>query len=255
MTFTQILQKIQDMDLEQARDSSTANQLLQSLESLYKEEGIIDKNGLLVHDKLEEYHKGLMEDRGVNTHHAMSQQTIEKINLLSETLGSTNSKIGLLLGISNIVSETLNTNIAKKNGESIKDIMNKYQTHLSKKMQDNFGDGYTKFKHVVFEEHNPDGLTKYQIKLVNRYVQVTQACDYFSKNGVDAVAVDRAKVAAKDCINQRPDWSERPFLQKLTDFLSLGVKPLYRAFSSKEKPLMKDLENITNPGISPRSLK
>ena len=62
------------------------------------------------------------------------------------------------------------------------------------------------------------------------------------KESLTASDMKFAKEQIKKCLDNKPDWTERPFLQKLTDVLSFGIKPLYRAFFSKEKELQKTME-------------
>ncbi|KTD53775.1 hypothetical protein Lsan_4185 [Legionella santicrucis] len=52
--------------------------------------------------------------------------------------------------------------------------------------------------------------------------------------------------ALEVCITNQPAWSERPYLQRLTDILSFGFKMLYREFCSKEDNLHNKLESRLN---------
>ncbi len=62
------------------------------------------------------------------------------------------------------------------------------------------------------------------------------------KNSLTAKDMKFAKEQIKKCLDNNPDWTERPFLQKLIDVLIFGIKPLYQAFFSKEKELQKTME-------------
>lgn len=60
-----------------------------------------------------------------------------------------------------------------------------------------------------------------------------------------------AQEQVKKCIDNKPEWLERPFLQILTDIMSLGIIPLYRAFNSKENDLQETMQQSFNsPKIS-----
>lgn len=49
------------------------------------------------------------------------------------------------------------------------------------------------------------------------------------------------------CQKNRPTWEERPFLQKITDVLTAGIKILIRNSISKEENLTETLgKTITN---------
>ena len=79
-------------------------------------------------------------------------------------------------------------------------------------------------------------------KMLTRYQNISDlAATLASKKTLNHSDIKLATNKIITCLNNKPDWSERPFLQKLTDVLSLGIKPLYRAFFSKEKTLQKDM--------------
>lgn len=68
------------------------------------------------------------------------------------------------------------------------------------------------------------------------------------KNILDPDDLQEAKNTLNVCLSNKPGWSERPLLQKLTDVLSFGFKALYRAFTSKEK----ELEDKVDQSLKPR---
>lgn len=91
-------------------------------------------------------------------------------------------------------------------------------------------------------------ITPKNEKLAMRYKAIFELDKTIKdKSNLSAEDIEKAKKALKTCLNNKPEWSERPFLQKLTDVLSIGFKPLYRAFFSKEKELEKKLENDLSP--------
>ena len=122
--------------------------------------------------------------------------------------------------------------ICKKQQE-IKVAVKEYSEYLSKKAtnEDLFND-YS----VSHEKTTKRG------KLEKRYIAISKLNkDIKDKDFLDDNDIKNAKDALSICLDNKPNWSERSFLQKLTDVLSMGFKPLYRAFFSKEKELEKKL--------------
>lgn len=123
----------------------------------------------------------------------------------------------------------------------LKDNIPTYKSHLENKLKENG---------VVIpppkEMHDaPPTIIK---KLVTRYQAVSDIENRIKdKESLNEIDMKFVKEKIKICLDHKPDWSERPFLQKLTDVLSFGIKPLYRAFFSKEKELQKTLEQSITP--------
>lgn len=111
-----------------------------------------------------------------------------------------------------------------------------YKDHLENKLKEN-GVGIPPPKEM------PEETSSMVKKMVTRYQAVLDLGEKIKdKESLTAGDMKFAKEQINKCLNNRPDWSERPFLQKLTDVLSIGIKPLYRAFFSKEKELQKTME-------------
>lgn len=81
--------------------------------------------------------------------------------------------------------------------------------------------------------------------LINRYQAITELHDHIKdKKMLTAEDLATAKNSFTKCKNNHPGWSERTFVQKLTDILSLGFKPLYRTLFSQEARLSKEIATI-----------
>jgi len=93
-----------------------------------------------------------------------------------------------------------------------------------------------------------DEITPKQDKTRKRYEAIL-LLDKRIRNKLilDDIDILSAKDALNMCITNRPDWSERPFLQRLTDVLSFGFKPLFRFFTSKETELEEKLDQQLKP--------
>jgi hypothetical protein len=92
-------------------------------------------------------------------------------------------------------------------------------------------------------------LTPKQEKLKTRYNAIRELDDQI--NDKNCLEINKtAKKALNSCLENHPDWSERSFLQKLTDVLSFPFKPLYRAFFSKERMFENELsQSIEGPKL------
>lgn len=124
---------------------------------------------------------------------------------------------------------------------TIKQILFLYKTHLREKLlEDNF---------IIVEENL--GLlylgvpTAKQVKLIHRYeciaVLEQQLQNKCSLGQEDKLAI----VAAIDhCRKNEPEWGERRFFQQFTDILSVGIKPLYRNFFSKEAFYLAGMQEV-----------
>ncbi|WP_287007478.1 hypothetical protein [Legionella sp.] len=92
---------------------------------------------------------------------------------------------------------------------------------------------------------SPDEPTSKQQKLINRYQALHVLCQELQgKKLFDCK--DREMIAGvlEICALNGADWHERDFNQKLTDILSVGLKPFYRAFFSKEAAYQQAIDGI-----------
>lgn len=119
-----------------------------------------------------------------------------------------------------------------------------YQKTLTEKLKN---------EHFTFSEDgsvvNKNNNTSKQDKLIARYTAITKLNDLFIQKAennapIEEADLSQAKETLKFCFENKPDWSERPFLQKLTDILSLGLKVLHRSFFSKENKAEKELGKL-----------
>ena len=121
-------------------------------------------------------------------------------------------------------------------------IVREYRDHLSMKMKE----------HGIELSGVRENLNNYQKKLANRFDAINNVNEQIQGMKIlDPCHFEIVGVAVKASIKNQPDWSERSFLQKLTDFLSLGLKPLYRRFFSKESSLINELQENDTRLIPP----
>lgn len=120
--------------------------------------------------------------------------------------------------------------------KALNDAVSFYKNHLESKLEENgikiplSGDLSTEASPIIQ-------------KLIIRYESILQLESRLENK--EYLTLDDKKFAkqqVKKCLNNTPYWSERPFLQKLTDVLSLGMTALYRSIISKEKELEKAME-------------
>lgn len=118
--------------------------------------------------------------------------------------------------------------------------------HLNDKLAD---EGFIFTEQGLASLHKNDERTPKQQKLINRHFAMHQLHERIKdKTTLDGGDIEAAERALKTCLNNKPEWSERPFLQKLVDVLSVGMTALYRAFNSKETELEEKLSNSLKPG-------
>lgn len=109
--------------------------------------------------------------------------------------------------------------------ERIKVLMGEYEQHLLKKIKENTDESSSSEKQKLEAKRSAISGLYSHIK---------------EKKSLETTDKERVKFGLSACLKMS-DWSERPFLQRLTDVLSFGFKPLYRAFFSKESLLEKEL--------------
>ncbi len=172
-----------------------------------------------------------------NTHPAICKNSLDKIDKIYTLLDGQGGDASTLLEMYQSV-ETVRVEI-------LKEVVSDYEAHLAKKIEElNFL--ISKEEGVIsISNLNKEDITPAQQKLLNRY----QAIAAFNEKMKDTRSINESTFSeAQDvfitCLKNKPDWSERPFLQRLTDVLSVGFKPLYRAFFSKEAQLEKKIEHI-----------
>ena len=86
------------------------------------------------------------------------------------------------------------------------------------------------------------------VKLIARYQAINELnSKILNAQHLSEEEITGAKANIQTCLNNKPDWSERPFLKKLADIFSFGLKPLYRAFFSKEKKFQETMEQTVTP--------
>jgi hypothetical protein len=127
----------------------------------------------------------------------------------------------------------------------LNDTVPKYRDHLQKKLLNSGG---------IPDRHEaiPEDVSLTRKKLVTRYRAIQDLENLIqNKASLTPDDVTSAKQHVQTCCDNKPDWFERDFLKKFTDVLSLGLKPIYRAFFSKEKALDKTLDNTLDELFKP----
>lgn len=131
--------------------------------------------------------------------------------------------------------------VAKVDEVALKFVINNYLLHLEKKLKDN---------EISFTPGQPlsteEVTSPIKRKLITRYNVIVNLDKTLGHNTIKE-DIESAKLALKECTENKPDWSERPWLQMLTDVLSMGLKPLWRAFNSKETEHEKTLQETIEP--------
>lgn len=123
----------------------------------------------------------------------------------------------------------------------------KYKEHLQKKLKANS---------VNIQDISTKDKPFYPRiqKIVNRYNAISALDEHLGKKLIyNEEDIEFAKSQIQICINNHPDWNERTFIQKLTDFLSFGIKPYLRYYFSKEKDLGESIQKSIE--TSPKSRK
>ena len=129
--------------------------------------------------------------------------------------------------------------------EGLRRAIDDYLNHLGMKLE-------SQGMNSNFTTSSKQPYSPKQVKLNKRYQAISELLSKIPPDMNDLYEPNQIK-AAKDavaiCCENKPSWSERPFLQKLTDVLTLGFKPLYRAYFSKEalfqKKIAEKSENST----------
>lgn len=133
--------------------------------------------------------------------------------------------------------------IATERQARLKAVVKELKDHLEQKLRNEDLNVPTDRENITTTDGK--SVTIKQQKLINRYTAISTLHDQIKDktNMADSDKED-AKTVLKTCLDNRPEWSERRFLQQLTDMLSVGFKALYRAFFSKETTLGNEIQEI-----------
>lgn len=119
--------------------------------------------------------------------------------------------------------------------ESLGTIIDDYKAHIKGKNND------------IDINFNDNNLTPKQQKATRRYealIKLENAAVQLAFNNKFDANFQKMKQALENIRANEPTWFERSALQKLTDIMSLGIKPLIKYFYSKEKKFKKEIEQI-----------
>jgi hypothetical protein len=127
---------------------------------------------------------------------------------------------------------------------ALKKVVHDYLDHLTKKLTEN-GILVSRTHEVLRSTQEDSPVIKNQIK---RYTAIFSLYTIIKdKKSLDDDDINQALQTVATCTKSRPAWSERPFLQRLMDILSFGIRPLYRSFFSKEVRLQQEIEHAITP--------
>lgn len=161
-------------------------------------------------------------------HEGISTKSMDKLETISNLF---NGKGEIALFTTELY-QAINSVIPIQQTQQIKSTIKEYYEYLNTKIAAERMDS----------SKNDNAYSPQQQKLLDRYSIINSLHDNIkNKDLLSSSEFKEVKEGVLACINKRPDWLERPFLQKLTDVLSLGFKPLYRAFFSTEVQLQNKL--------------
>ena len=157
---------------------------------------------------------------------------LQKINQIDERYKPAKEAWAGLHSRIQLVTEAIT---ADKLRGKLKDVAKNYQSHLENKLKEK---GFN-----IPLKDMPEDISPITKRLITRYKTVLELNQKINdKENWNKHDVDFAKDKIKICLDNTPDWSERPYVQKLTDILTLGLKALFRSFFSKERALQNTLE-------------
>lgn len=134
------------------------------------------------------------------------------------------------------------------------DKVNEYKNLLINKLGEqgiDFNENTGQMYSLKYDENN---LPKNVNDLLER-LEIINNLQIESIDITDNAQVQKVHAAVERCKSYRPAWIERDLLQKITDILSFGIKPLIRALTSKQTKVEKEIEETLatisrfSPGI------
>lgn len=156
-----------------------------------------------------------------------------------ELYNPTTSQTFISEALASIEESAVNVNIEVA---ALQSSVHLYLKHLEKKLTDN-KIGYITGEALIMTKR----LSPMQEKLITRYNTILDLDKTIGKPHLNPADIRYSKKAILACAANKPYWTERPFFQQLTDFLSLGARLLCRTFFSKEPKLQKTIENTIKP--------
>ena len=155
-------------------------------------------------------------------------------------------------------TETFQKNIKrmyeKKSQEEIKNQLIHYVNDYKDLLINKLAQQGVHFSKDTGQEHFLRGKTKKINDLLIRYHAINNL-DIENIDITHETQIQTVNQAVELCKSHRPAWIERDLLDKITDFLSFGIKPLIRALTSKQTKLEKEIEEtiMSIPKFGPRS--
>lgn len=231
-----LLHNLNETDLQEI-DTPKLRKFLQQFEtdySLIKVEGAFDAEKIG-----EKWGEEILKQAN---HKVICQKSLDKIMEIYDLLEQKGSQAANLFQLYTAISTAIPLIKEKKEKKEIIETLQEYKEHLQEKAIKKGLNFDSKGESLEL----PENLSGYQLKLKERYDAIKEACQIATSsegNTLNSEDKEKIKKCFKKCTENRPDWSERPFLQKLTDVLSFGMKPLFRGFFSNEKTKIKNLND------------
>lgn len=172
--------------------------------------------------------------------------SLEKINALYTLLESYESDDALEVQKTHQASAllvklymNLENEIQKRTTINIQNHVCDYHTLLLKKLAKE----QIQFNSNDSIKNLPASISSKQQKLITRYEVIAELHQQIQgKSRLDEHDITNVREAVNICKRNQPDWMERSLLQKITDILTLGIKPLYRMFFAPEVRLSDEIE-------------
>lgn len=177
----------------------------------------------------------------------LKKSSLEKINLLYQSLLDyqsndleTTKKIQQTTALLVTIFQGLDNEVKKRNTFKTRYYVSDYHDLLINKLaKENIS--VTANRSLTIPDTKT--LSAKQTKLIKRYEAIAQLHEQIQgKSYLDEEMLEQARATLKICKENQPDWSERSFIQKLTDILSLGINPIYRSFFAQEALISKEIE-------------
>lgn len=176
----------------------------------------------------------------------IDEESLQKIDRISVLYNGMGDHAFRLLDMYQTI-DTLRPEAEEMSEKRIKTAVEEYRAHLAEKIKE---------ENIVIPTDGRDTsneMSPKQQKLVKRYETISELSERIKdKPRLDESDQQAAKKALDTCLKNKPEWSEEPFLRKLTDVLSFGLTALYREFVSKETELKGGVEQeLSNLGPKP----
>ena len=119
----------------------------------------------------------------------------------------------------------------------LEDAVNSYQAHLERKLESH---GI-----LVSTDGTPASIRnddQFPQNLWKRYEQIRNL-DIKNIDITDEQQIKKVEATMQECKDLRPSWEERSLLEKVTDVISFGIKPLVRYLTSRQNKIESEISD------------